>query len=101
MPSRQTLYMYETEFYKQSTFVPHFPPKKRSNIIASGICSGKTEHWKPKINESYRYISTWGYVTFSIWTNQSCDLFRFRTGNCHRTKKDAMIYKKKLLNLFK
>lgn len=45
----------------------------------------------------YWYVDSYGIVTQAKWRDKEADLFRFNTGNCFKTEKEAEDYKENLL----
>ncbi len=61
----------------------------------------KNKKWKPKYNEFFWYVDSWGHLEQMYWEDLNHQDWNYRTGNVHRTKKEAMAYRKKLITLGK
>lgn len=51
----------------------------------------------PEVGDKYFFINSDGFIRWTIWHNNKFDLFRFNTGNCFKTEKEAEEYKENLL----
>lgn len=60
-----------------------------------GIKKGARQ--KPKDGEVYFFLDSYGNRIWTKWHNNVQDLFRFNTGNCFKTNKEAIDYKENLL----
>lgn len=66
-----------------------------NSIEFEGIKKGVRQ--KPKNDEMYFYIDSCGDIHYSSWNGCGTDSFRFNTGNCFKTEKEAEEYKENLL----
>lgn len=57
----------------------------------------KGVRWKPEYYQNYFYIDDCGKLESESYMDYDADLFRFNTGNCFKTNKEAMDYKENLL----
>lgn len=62
------------------------------NGFIRGLIIGKYEieklPWKPKEEETYRYVDSFGKIAERYWTHDSGDYYRFNSGNCFRTSEE-------------
>ena len=66
-----------------------------NSIKFEGIKKGARQ--KPKDGEVYFFLDSYGNRIWTKWHNNVQDLFRFNTGNCFKTNKEAIDYKENLL----
>lgn len=65
--------------------------------VEKALSEMKIVRWQPEINEIYYYLNSLGNICHKIWVNDGEDLFRFNTGNCFKTEKEADDYRENLL----
>lgn len=76
--------------------------KNDDHYALSEILSGKKEivkiPWKPKEGEKYwHYSGAWNEGIFSKWAGEYIDLICWKAGNCFKTKEEADIKGKELM----
>lgn len=69
--------------------------KEVNSPESEGIKKGARQ--KPKDGEVYFFLDSYGNRIWTKWHNNVQDLFRFNTGNCFKTNKEAIDYKENLL----
>lgn len=55
----------------------------------------KYERWKPKVNEKFWYIDSFGFVNYSLFMSETES--RFKNYNCFQTKEEAEQETEKIL----
>lgn len=65
--------------------------------VEKALSEMKTIRQMPEHNEKYFYVDDTGMISYSLWEYSSEDLFRFNTGNCFKTEKEAEDYRENLL----
>lgn len=56
----------------------------------------ESKRWVPDFGDDYFALYGTGVVDTSKWENDKCDRWRYLTGNCFKTKKEAEEYKKQI-----
>ena len=49
----------------------------------------QSKRWKPEEDETFWYVVDDGDVGHSYWADNKTDKYRYKTGNCYRTKEKA------------
>lgn len=74
---------------------------EQSHVIASlliGALKAVPKPWKPKKGDEYwRCSSKCGFVSSTIWLDDVIDLCGWKSGNCFRTKEEAEIKGKEIM----
>ena len=69
--------------------------KKVNSLEFEGI--KKSVRQMPEYEEKYFFVDSCGSIDYQFWEETKTDLFRFNTGNCFKTKQEAIDFKENLL----
>lgn len=59
------------------------------------------DQWKPKIKDTYFYLSGQGTIIESEWLNEIIDKAVFKIGNCFRTRHEAELARYRMISALK
>ena len=59
------------------------------NLLLSGQLEIKRKPWKPEYIEQYYFIDKNGDIMATVWRDWYEDIYRYKLGNCYRTKEEA------------
>ena len=70
--------------------------------LLNGDVKAVPKPWQPKNGDEYwRCISKRGFVSSTIWLDDVIDLFRWKVGNCFKTKEEAETKGKEIMEQLK
>lgn len=64
-------------------------PEEEAPLILKGVTGLR---WRPRVGQKYRHIHDSGSYFQSEWDDTEVDEWRYRTGNCFKTEKEARAY---------
>lgn len=68
-------------------FQDKYSPEEILHLLVKEVKENK--RWKPKYNEDYYFVNSFGEIDCAFWSNEDEDNYRYLTRNCYKTVEEA------------